>query len=252
MNNFLKKLYVQIELRSQRERIFLLILTLAIFFVIWNFFIGSSLRLRNHTLSTQITKEKKITHQWQITLEDAQKKHTPQYHQSLIDQKNQLQHNIETLDKKIKKYSANVITSKALPDALKSFLDKRNSDDEFTLTNLEISDYTPAAPVAPVTKTPAPTVIPPSTPAQTPPAKSTAPPTVQPTTQPAIQPTVTMQTITMAFLGNYFSTVHYLQLLENSHWLLNIDRLDYNVTNYPTATITIDLHAITAAQDLTQ
>ncbi len=45
MNNFLKKLYVQIELRSQRERIFLLILTLAIFLlygIFYWFIIASS------------------------------------------------------------------------------------------------------------------------------------------------------------------------------------------------------------------
>lgn len=49
--------------------------------------------------------------------------------------------------------------------------------------------------------------------------------------------------------GDYSSTVDYLKRVENSPWHLLWDRLEYRVKQYPTATITIDIHTISENEE---
>ncbi|MBU0744858.1 MAG: hypothetical protein KKE11_05775 [Gammaproteobacteria bacterium] len=54
--------------------------------------------------------------------------------------------------------------------------------------------------------------------------------------------------ITIKFLGDYFSTMRYLQAAEKLPWRIFWDKLEYEVTEYPTAEVTIHLHTINATE----
>lgn len=45
----------------------------------------------------------------------------------------------------------------------------------------------------------------------------------------------------LQFHGDYFACLRYFQRLENSHWFLFFDDFDYQVTEYPSATIKVIL-----------
>lgn len=49
--------------------------------------------------------------------------------------------------------------------------------------------------------------------------------------------------------GDYAATLDYLERVEASPWNLLWDRLEYRVQQYPTATITLDLHTISEVEE---
>src|SRR3989337_2035526 len=50
--------------------------------------------------------------------------------------------------------------------------------------------------------------------------------------------------IIIKFSGDYFSTMHYLQAIENLKWKISWDKLEYKVMQYPNAEITLYVHTI--------
>jgi len=52
----------------------------------------------------------------------------------------------------------------------------------------------------------------------------------------------------MTLSGNYQQLYHYLKMIEQSTWRLYWDRLEYQVTEYPEAKITIRVHTISSNQ----
>lgn len=56
--------------------------------------------------------------------------------------------------------------------------------------------------------------------------------------------------IILKLQGDYFSTMHYLQAIEKSKWKIFWDKLEYKVTQYPNAEITLYLHTISDYEDL--
>ena len=50
-------------------------------------------------------------------------------------------------------------------------------------------------------------------------------------------------------VGDFASTVEYLDRVEHSHWHLLWDRLEYEVIDYPDARITIDLHTLSEVEE---
>lgn len=50
--------------------------------------------------------------------------------------------------------------------------------------------------------------------------------------------------IDIKFIGNYFSTMHYLQSIEKLPWKIFWDKLEYKVTKYPMAEVTLSIHTI--------
>lgn len=50
--------------------------------------------------------------------------------------------------------------------------------------------------------------------------------------------------IYIKFIGNYFSTMHYLQSIEKLPWKIFWDKLEYKVTKYPMAEVTLSIHTI--------
>lgn len=57
------------------------------------------------------------------------------------------------------------------------------------------------------------------------------------------------QGIRLTFSGEYFSTLSYLKDMENLQWRLFWDEIDYKVTEYPKANITLRVHTITLGAD---
>ncbi len=55
--------------------------------------------------------------------------------------------------------------------------------------------------------------------------------------------------ITIKFSGDYFSTMRYLQAIENLKWKISWDKLEYNVTQYPNAEITLYVHTVSTDGD---
>ncbi len=49
--------------------------------------------------------------------------------------------------------------------------------------------------------------------------------------------------------GDFPATLHYLRRIEASRWNLLWDRLDYRVQQYPTATVTIDIHTLSEQEE---
>jgi MSHA biogenesis protein MshJ len=54
--------------------------------------------------------------------------------------------------------------------------------------------------------------------------------------------------INLAFHGNYFSTINYLEGLKKTPWRIFWDSLDYRVTNYPDAKINLKFHVISEGE----
>ena len=52
----------------------------------------------------------------------------------------------------------------------------------------------------------------------------------------------------MTLLGDYQQLYHYLQMIEQSKWGLYWDKLEYEVTDYPKAKITLEVHTISTDQ----
>ncbi len=55
--------------------------------------------------------------------------------------------------------------------------------------------------------------------------------------------------IVVKFSGDYFSTMHYLETLEKLKWKIFWDKLEYKVTQYPMAEITLSVHTISNTGD---
>ncbi len=53
---------------------------------------------------------------------------------------------------------------------------------------------------------------------------------------------------TMILLGDYQQLYHYLKMIEQSKWGLYWDQLEYKVTDYPKAQITLDVHTVSSDQ----
>ena len=56
--------------------------------------------------------------------------------------------------------------------------------------------------------------------------------------------------IVIKFLGDYFSTMDYFQAIKNLKWKIFWDKLEYTVTKYPLAEITLYIHTISTTGDL--
>lgn len=54
---------------------------------------------------------------------------------------------------------------------------------------------------------------------------------------------------TMVFSGNYVETLKYFKKIEKLPWKFYWDSVDYKVTKYPEAQITIKLHTVSASQE---
>lgn len=54
----------------------------------------------------------------------------------------------------------------------------------------------------------------------------------------------------LTFDGNYFSTLNYLKKMEGLPWQFYWDNIDYTVTKYPNAKITLKLHTISHDEGL--
>ena len=50
--------------------------------------------------------------------------------------------------------------------------------------------------------------------------------------------------VIIKFSGDYFSTMRYLQAIENLKWKISWDKLEYNVMQYPNAEITLYVHTV--------
>lgn len=55
--------------------------------------------------------------------------------------------------------------------------------------------------------------------------------------------------IAIKFQGDYFSTMSYLQAIENLKWKLFWDVIEYKVINYPIAEVTLYIHTISNVED---
>jgi MSHA biogenesis protein MshJ len=55
--------------------------------------------------------------------------------------------------------------------------------------------------------------------------------------------------VKLVFLADYFTTMAYLQKLEALKWRLFWDHLDYRVTTYPMAEVTLTLHTLSGSHD---
>ncbi|MCK4870650.1 MAG: hypothetical protein KAS93_06035 [Gammaproteobacteria bacterium] len=56
--------------------------------------------------------------------------------------------------------------------------------------------------------------------------------------------------ISIKFQGSYLSVLSYLESLENLEWGFYWDNLEYKVTKYPTAEVTLELHTLSNKKDL--
>lgn len=50
--------------------------------------------------------------------------------------------------------------------------------------------------------------------------------------------------VEIVFMGDYFSTMHYLKSIEKLQWKIFLDKLEYQVLEYPSARVTLNLHTI--------
>ena len=55
--------------------------------------------------------------------------------------------------------------------------------------------------------------------------------------------------VEITFLGDYFSTLQYLQSIEKLKWKIFWDKLEYEVIAYPNARITLHLHTVNDDDD---
>lgn len=55
--------------------------------------------------------------------------------------------------------------------------------------------------------------------------------------------------LVIKFSGNYFATMDYLKSIENLKWKIFWDKLEYKVTEYPLAEITLSIHTISNNED---
>lgn len=56
-------------------------------------------------------------------------------------------------------------------------------------------------------------------------------------------------TIIIQFYSDYFSTMSYLQAIENLNWRIFWDRLEYKVVEYPTAKVTLQIHTLSDQEE---
>ena len=56
---------------------------------------------------------------------------------------------------------------------------------------------------------------------------------------------INYQYVTISFHGSYFAVLRYLQALEqHPNWIIVLDDLNYEVSNYPMAAVTLNLHLV--------
>ncbi len=56
--------------------------------------------------------------------------------------------------------------------------------------------------------------------------------------------------IIIKFLGDYFSTMDYLQAIEKLKWKIFWDKIEYKVTKYPMAEITLHIHTLNTTDEI--
>lgn len=224
----LLKLQNWLETRDQKQRAWILAGALLFLLFFWYLLFASSLINKNAKLSLQIQSSKLqiagIKAQTDTLLASAREPASV----ALLEQNANLKQQLANINQQLNMVLQTMIPPAEMISVFKSILaDAKN----LSLINLGNS---------PIAETTAPTPVP------------TADKTAS-NTKPANQinnEILYMHSISLEFHGDFFSTLHYLQSLEQLHWRFFWDGLDYQVSTYPAAKITIKIHTLSTKENL--
>ncbi|MDR3477047.1 MAG: type II secretion system protein GspM [Gammaproteobacteria bacterium] len=211
IRNQIESLETWINARTHRERLMVLALSCAVIYFVWYLLLDRPLSKRLAVLKMQIAN---IVPQIKI-FDDQAKKILAESHLN-ASQKNLEAKQLATLKLASPQDLDNLMTAILSP----------NQNIKITGLKSIAPDEKPA--LAPINKK----------------IMAASTPVVEDTTP---QKHVDKSSMQLEFQSDYFDTIAYLKQLENLPWCLSWDSLEYNVVNYPNATVIIKLHIVKAA-----
>ncbi len=210
MKQYLDQLIDWIDSRNNRERLLILGAGLVVIYLLWSFLLLEPLKARKLALNREMitinTQIKKLSEQSEKIIADAKEDEGAE----VIERAMQLRQHAKVLNQRLGILTSDLITPEQMISALRLMLVQQPG---LVLKSLETS---PAEAVKTDAK------------AQSQIANSG----------------IYRHEITLVLAGDYFSTLNYLKDLENLGWSLFWDSLDYKVTLYPEANVTIKLHTL--------
>lgn len=224
-----KNIQEKIDARIMRERILILFSVFAIIFMLWNFVIQAPFdkKIKETQLQLDAVAVQRTTMQTQISSITASLLNDPDKQKKA--QIEQLQADIASLDTQLQAISQSLIKADKLPVALQDVLQKTSQLTLMQVNTLpahELQLTQTSAKSAPVMKD----------------SQS------KDTTEESAG--VYEHAVELKVSGNYLQVVQFLIALEQLPWRFYWQSLDYKVTQYPSAEITLRVYTLSAEEGL--
>lgn len=215
MNKKIETVFAWYKKRKPREKLFLILLSFAVIYFLWDFFLISPIVKQQTTLKStiQLMQLKTKTATQQI-MELTNIVNSPEFVLIYAEKKRLIQQT-QTLKQKIVTLKPYFISVADLPKLTKDILTAQNDTFLVSLKSLNSTPWTPID----VTKT-------------------------------KVLTTIVQLPIQIEFKSNYFNTIAYLINLEKLPWHIYWESLNYKVTQYPEANVEITFYTLNSNSNL--
>lgn len=205
----------KIDAMSQRERIIILLTAIVVVVMIFQFLLIDSVTMEEKQISSQLRSVQSTMNDQRASRDILQAQLTAGVNRKKLQRKDELQQQLETLDKEIKTSVIAMIPPKLMPEVLERVLSQSSGLKLISLENKPVMS-----------------VI---------------------SQQEAIEGTDRQALYNHGFIltlsGNYMAAIRYFESLSELPWRFYWDDLYYEVGDYPNATITLEVHTVSMSEE---
>lgn len=219
MKERLKHWQQKIDALNQRERVLVLLTAVVVVVMVLQLVLIDPLNAERNVTGKQIAQLSRQIQQQQAQQQIISAQLEAGIHREKINQRDQLQHEVERLNQQIEQSVVAMIPPRLMPEVLESILSKTEG---LTLLSLENK------PVVAVIEQDA----------------STAPPQAS-----SNQQALYNHGFILRLSGNYMAAIRYFETLAELPWRFYWDDMRYQVDSYPNATITLEVHTVSMSQE---
>jgi MSHA biogenesis protein MshJ len=212
MDNQIQAMKAWLKARDARERIWVMLLVMAITNFFWTFFIDRPITYSQKQLASQITAvgtSIEQVHQQVSSIESIVSKSA---YLNKMDEKNRLTNQSQNFKQRILSLLPTIVSAEKLPFLLTDVVSQKRSVDFVSLKNLPVEPWIPDS--------------------------------LGDTQLPLNVKSIYKYSWTLEFHSSYFAAIDYLTRLEKLPWHIYWDNLSYTVTTYPDADVVATFHVI--------
>lgn len=207
----LAKIYKWLEAKSVRELAILLLITLLVIYLFWYSLLAGSLWEKQTAVKIKVNNLEQTVSELQTKVTALTIDAAKPVDASVLQQHEQLKQQLNNINQTLAGYKQQVVAPEQMVHALKAMLVASDNLTLIRMVNLPVEAINENA---------------------------------------TNHERLFKHTFDIELRGDYFSTLAYMQKLEALPWRLYWDTLDYQVVNYPQATIKIQLHILSNQEKL--